>query len=258
MLLKLRKVARFYGPRLIFRDISLTLHANSVTLLAGANGAGKSTLLKIMAGLIRPTSGDVVLHEFPDREPRIGYLGHQTFLYPDLSALENLRFWASLSGMHATQQDFERILERVELSSFADEKTKGFSRGMAQRLNLARVFLSRPDILLLDEPGTGLDVHSTGILHREIALAKTNGAGIVWISHSLGPDLCLADIVAYLDNKRLAFYGAAEDFARHPQYGVHVQYQTAGSRPVSEVVATDQSSVPERLETRRASGGEPC
>lgn len=210
MLLKLDKVARFYGPRLIFKDVTLGVARAGVTLLAGANGAGKSTLLKIMAGLIPPSSGDMR----SVGEPRTGYLGHQTFLYPDLTALENLAFWASLYGRNKQDQALLEALERVELAPFAGEKAGGFSRGMAQRLNLARVFLLEPDLLLLDEPGTGLDARSTGILHREIATAKENGAGVVWITHSLDEDLCRADFVAYLANKRLAHYGPAGSFRK--------------------------------------------
>lgn len=210
MLLKLDKVARFYGPRLIFKDVTLGVARAGVTLLAGANGAGKSTLLKIMAGLIPPSSGGMR----SVGEPRTGYLGHQTFLYPDLTALENLAFWASLYGQNKPDQALLGALERVELAPFAEEKAGGFSRGMAQRLNLARVFLLEPDLLLLDEPGTGLDARSTGILHREIATAKENGAGVVWITHSLDEDLCRADFVAYLANKRLAHYGPACSFRK--------------------------------------------
>ncbi len=217
MLLELRHVARFYGPRLIFKDISLEINPGTVLLLAGANGAGKSTLLKIMAGLIRPSSGAVILGKtgVDGREtPRIGYLGHQTFLYPDLTALENLRFWAGMHSRKFSGQELEAALRRVELHSFAEEKARGFSRGMAQRLNLARVFLLRPDILLLDEPGTGLDTRSTAILHNEIALFQQAGAGIVWISHSLADDLQRADAVAFLQGKGLSFYGSAGAYRR--------------------------------------------
>ena len=225
MLLALDKVARFYGPRLVFKDVSLAIRPGTVTLLAGANGAGKSTLLRIMAGLIRPSAGSVIWGKRPrdgesaDRnadvsgsDPTLGYLGHQTFLYPDLSALENLRFWSALHRRKFSDHILADMLDRVELGPFAEEKAKGFSRGMAQRLNLARVFLLRPDILLLDEPGTGLDTRSTGILHREIAYAKTSGAGVLWITHNLAEDLVRADMVAVLENKALRFHGTTGEY----------------------------------------------
>ena len=250
MLLALDKVTRFYGPRLIFKDVSLTVRPGTVTLLAGANGAGKSTLLRIMAGLIRPSAGSVVWGKRPQERdaasgqsgtapdgevPALGYLGHQTFLYPDLSALENLRFWSALHQRSFPARILMEALERVELASFAEEKARGFSRGMAQRLNLARVFLLRPDILLLDEPGTGLDTRSTGILHREIADARASGAGIVWITHSLAEDLSRADLVAVLEGKSLRFYGTTEE------------YRDQGASPQPPFVSP-----------RLASGGELC
>ena len=238
MLLRARDLAHFYGPRLIFKDICLDLPPGALTVLAGANGAGKSTLLKILAGLIRPSTGSVETGENSrGQKPRIGYLGHQTFIYPELTALENLRFWTSLHGHAVTGSDYAAILERVELAPFAEEKARGFSRGMAQRLNLARVFLLEADILLLDEPGTGLDLRSSAVLLREILAARDKGAGIIWITHNLEEDLRHADSVAFLEGKRLAFYGPAEAF------------RLSERAPVPR---------PEPFETREARGGEPC
>ena len=251
MLLALENVTRFYGSRLVFKDVSLAVEPGSVTLLAGANGAGKSTLLKIMAGLIRPSAGSVVWGKSTPRPktpsgtpassangdaPQLGYLGHQTFLYPDLSARENLRFWSALNQQRLSEQALTDALERVELAAFAGEKARGFSRGMAQRLNLARVFLLRPDVLLLDEPGTGLDIRSTGILHREIAEAKAAGAGVVWITHSLAEDLARADTVAVLADKKLHFHGSVD------------QYREQSGRPPQTLFSSP----------RFARGGEPC
>lgn len=230
MLLSVKAVSHFYGSRLVFKGVSLDAPRASVTLLAGANGAGKSTLLKIMAGLISPTSGTVEYGK-GEEDPRIGYLGHQTFIYPEMTASENLLFWASLHNQHV---DVSAALERVELAAFAEEKAGGFSRGMAQRLNLARVFMLQPDMLLLDEPGTGLDTRSTAILHREIAAMRERGAAVIWITHSLEADLTRADRVALLEGKRLAFTGSVEDFS-------------AG-----------QEVLPEPAATREARGGEPC
>ena len=242
MLLSLRDIARFYGPRLIFKDVSLAVRRGSVTLLAGANGAGKSTLLKIMAGLLLPSAGEVVPHRAETgTEPRIGYLGHQTFLYPELSALENLRFWARMYASALPDSSFVDILERLELAPFAEEKAGFFSRGMAQRLNLARVFLLKPDILLLDEPGTGLDARSAAILYREVAAARTAGTGVVWITHSPAEDALRADMVALLEGKGLRFYGPAVDFL--------------SSRRDPSFPASPSPDVPER---QRETGGVPC
>ncbi|MDR3045247.1 MAG: ABC transporter ATP-binding protein [Desulfovibrio sp.] len=212
MLLRLTKVAKFYGNRLVIKDVSFDIHPGTVTLLAGPNGAGKSTLLKLMAGLSRPSAGSV---ERGIAEDALGYLGHQTFIYPELTAFENLAFWARLHGLapeRCSEEALLAALERMELKRFAFERAGGFSRGMAQRLNLARVLLLSPSLLLLDEPGTGLDTRSMAILHREIAAARDRGAGIVWISHSVAEDLARADRVLAIAEKRVVYSGPAADY----------------------------------------------
>ncbi len=209
MLIELVKVSKFYGTRLIVKDVSLTIERGTVTLLAGPNGAGKSTILKIMAGLSRPSSGDVKL-SVPDE--KLGYLGHQTFIYPDLTAVENLAFWSKLHSLGHTEDELVAALHRMELKRFAFERAGGFSRGMAQRLNLARLLLLQPELILLDEPATGLDVHSVAILHREIASAREQGAGLVWISHSVAEDVKRADNVIAIENRIAVYNGPAADY----------------------------------------------
>lgn len=208
-MLKLDKVAKFYGTRLIVKDVSCAVEPGTVTLLAGPNGAGKSTLLKIMAGLARPSAGTV---ERKVEDGGIGYVGHQTFIYPDLSAMENLSFWSSVHDLNVDEATLLEALDRVELKRFAFERAGTFSRGMAQRLNLARVFLLNPGLVLLDEPGTGLDVRSMGILHAEIAAARERGAALVWISHSVASDLVRADMVLAIKDRKVDYYGPASGY----------------------------------------------
>ncbi len=207
--LRLDGVAKLYGGRLVFRDLSLEVRPAAVLLVAGPNGAGKSTLLRIMAGLSRPSAGRV---ERRVAVERMAYLGHHTFLYPQLTALENLRFWARLHGLHPSHEDLAAALSRMELLPAAMERAGRFSRGMAQRLNLARVLLLAPDLLFLDEPGAGLDVRSTGILAAEITAARARGAAVVWVSHHLDRDVALADTVLEIDKGAAAFLGPARDY----------------------------------------------
>ncbi len=202
-------LAKFYGPRLVFKDVSLTVVSGEVVLLAGANGAGKSTLARILAGISTPDRG-VVSREAPPR--KIGFLGHQPFLYPQLTALENLRFWADCYGVPGDVARLTPLLERVDLAPFAKERAGAFSRGMLQRLNLARVFLTDPLLLFLDEPGAGLDRRSAAVLREEIAQAKARGAGVVWVSHDFDSDLTHADRVLALAKRKTAFIGPAEAF----------------------------------------------
>jgi len=207
--LDVRGVGKFFGSHLVLRDVSVQARAGEALLVVGGNGAGKTTLLKIMAGLCRPSAGSV--------EPRVApeasaYLGHATFLYPRLSASDNLLFWGRMYGLAPGAEAIARVLDRVGLSRVGDEPAGTFSRGMAQRLNLARVFLIGPRLVFLDEPGTGLDPASQELLRREILAFKASGAAVVWVSHHLGSDLPLAERVLYLKDTRVAYLGPAAGF----------------------------------------------
>jgi len=199
-MIALRHVAKAFGARLILRDCTAEFKKGSVSLVTGENGAGKSTLLRIMAGLSQPSSGSV---SFEPPDPSVGFLGHQTFLYPALTAFENLAFWQQASGLPADSATILGMLEHVDLSRHAHARTGVFSRGMAQRLSLARVLLQRPDILLLDEPGTGLDSASQKMLEDEILQAKGRGATVVCVSHNLERARPLADCVWRIRNRLL-------------------------------------------------------
>jgi len=209
-LLCLRSVSHFFGSRLIFKGVSCCLEPASIMLVAGPNGAGKSTLLKIMAGLIAPRGGSVE-RRVPDRA--MAFMGHQTFVYPALSALGNLEFWNSVYGRGLDDAAMLGLLDRVGLKGFALESAGTFSRGMAQRLSLARVLLVEPELLFLDEPSTGLDTASQALLHNELEAARARGAGIVWISHDLDRDLGRADTVLRLGGRSMSYFGPAREFS---------------------------------------------
>lgn len=207
--LAVRGVGKFFGAHLVLRDVSVEARAGEALLVVGGNGAGKSTLLKIMAGLSRPSAGEVDCQAEPER---CAYLGHATFLYPRLTARANLLFWGRMYGAAPGNEAIEAALDRVGLLRAADEPAGTFSRGMAQRLNLARVFLVAPHLVFLDEPGTGLDPASQELLRREIAGLKAAGAAVVWVSHHLAADLPLAERVLHLRDTRVAYCGPAADF----------------------------------------------
>ncbi|TVR01796.1 MAG: heme ABC exporter ATP-binding protein CcmA [Desulfovibrionales bacterium] len=203
-LVSLNGVGHYFGQRLVFRQVTLGVAPGEVLLVLGPNGAGKSTLLQIIAGLLTPGSGAI---DWTLEPGEIGYLGHGTCVYPFLSASENLFFWARMHGMTPAVEDITTVLDRVGLKAAALERAGTFSRGMAQRLSLARVLLLDAKLLLLDEPATGLDTASRSILDQEISQARARGAAVVWVSHDARRDVLLADRVVVLQGKGQAFLG---------------------------------------------------
>lgn len=208
-MLRLDRVTHFFDQRLVFKDISLLIEPGRVTLVAGPNGAGKTTLMNIISGLIKPSAG-LVEHRLS--RDRMAFLGHSTFVYPGLSALDNLRFWAKVYCRRLNDDDIMQLLRLVGLKAFAYEKAAYFSRGMSQRLSLARVLMLKPDLLLLDEPGTGLDSDSRKLLRSKIKDCARAGAAVIWVSHTLEEDLDLTDMILFLENKKQAFYGTTQAF----------------------------------------------
>lgn len=208
-LVRLRRVSRFFGERPVLRDIDLDIVPGQALLVVGPNGAGKSTLLRIVAGLMPPSAGEVAASLEPGQ---IGYIGHRTLIYPKLTARANLAFWQAMAGLPRDAGAVDAALDRVGLSRFADEEAGVFSRGMSQRLSLARVFLTAPRLLLLDEPASGLDPASAGMLRREIRAAAAAGAAVVWVSHHILADLPACDRVLSLRNRKVAYDGPAAGF----------------------------------------------
>jgi len=171
--------------------VDLDAHSGETVLLLGSNGAGKTTFLRIAAGLLIPSDGTIEIHGHGSRENeegvrgRIGFLSHNLGLYPDLTAEENLRFFARLYRVADGKERVAALLAEARLEAWRDEMVRGFSRGMMQRLALARVFLHEPDLLLLDEPFTGLDRTSVEILAGRLRRRREEGAAVVLASHRL-------------------------------------------------------------------------
>ncbi len=209
-LLTVKRAAKFYGSKLVFKEISCEVGPGQIMLVAGPNGAGKSTLMRIMAGLSKPSAGDVSLNLEPED---VAYLGHSTFIYPGMSALANLKFWGSMYDLSPSRDELMQLLKRVGLERAAEEKAGSFSRGMAQRLNLARIYLVEPKLIFLDEPGTGLDPKSLATLRREIVGFRDRGTSVVWISHHVAEDTALADIVLAIGGRKVEYFGAASGYA---------------------------------------------
>ena len=196
-MLRAAGVWRFFGDFPALRDVSLEAGPGDCVALLGPNGAGKTTLLKLLARLATPQKGTLTL---PPRE-RTGYLGHGLGLYEEFSARENLRFWSELYG--APPGLVDAWLERVDLSHVANAAVRQFSRGMRQRVALGRAFLHQPDLLLLDEPFTGLDERSVSLLQQVLRETIERKGTIVLSSHQIPEVMALATKVIRLDRGRL-------------------------------------------------------
>jgi heme exporter protein A len=175
-----------FGDRRAVDRVGLTLHAGECLAVLGPNGAGKSTLLRMIATLLRPEAGEVTVcgHALPARAGRaraeIGYLGHDPLVYLDLTARQNLELYADLYGLDDARDRVDRGLDRVGLLARSFDPVRTFSRGMAQRLGLARVLLHEPRLLLLDEPYSGLDASGARLLDGVLGdLGAERGAIIV-------------------------------------------------------------------------------
>jgi heme exporter protein A len=212
--IELRGLVRHFGERTALGKVSLTLPRGATLAVLGHNGAGKSTLLRILATLLRPHEGEVVvLGRTLPREGyavrgRIGLLAHEPLLYRDLNGRENLRYHARLHGVEPERVD--EVLRAVGMEARADEPVRSLSRGMVQRLAVARAVLHRPALLLLDEPKANLDPAASELV--EPLIGRRAGATRVLTSHDPRAALAEADLVLALKGGRPAYAGAAEQF----------------------------------------------
>jgi heme exporter protein A len=201
----LRDLGRAYGERIALAGVTLELPRGATLAVFGANGAGKTTLLRVLATLLRPHAGDVVVlgarlpREGWAVRGRIGLLAHEPLLYRDLSVRENLRFHATLHGLDGDARASE-LLEAVGMARRAGEPVSSLSRGMAQRVAICRAVLHEPELLLLDEPLANLDPGAAGAVAPLIG--RASGAARVLISHDVELGLAEADLVLGLRSGR--------------------------------------------------------
>jgi heme ABC exporter ATP-binding subunit CcmA len=205
------RVWKYYGDYPALRDIAFTVGNGDCVALLGRNGAGKTTLLRIIAGLSRPARGQVRIegHDSRDQDTRrkIGVLGHGIAVYDELSAYENLRIFATLYGAPNPAKRAIEWLERTGLERVKDGLVREFSRGMRQRLAVARAFLHNPTVLLLDEPFTALDDRAIAVLQGLLKQARTEGRTIIMSTHQLREALELASHVVLINRGHLGFQG---------------------------------------------------
>ena len=222
-------IRKTFGHFTALAGVTLTVERGEFLALFGRNGAGKTTFLKVAATLVRHTHGKlrvegIDISEEPEKARRhIGFLSHNTYLYRDLNPVENLRFFARLYGLKDPETRIEILLDRVGLRRRASDPVRAFSRGLHQRLGIARVVLHDPSLILLDEPYTGLDANAVEILNELLDEASRAGKTIILTTHDLDQGLRGATRAAIIDKGKVVFTGAAKDPAIRDAYSSYIR-----------------------------------
>jgi heme exporter protein A len=213
--LEVRELTRAFGVRKALDSVSFDLPRGAFLSIFGPNGAGKTTLVKVLTTLLNPTSGSArvlgldVVNDAVEMRQRIGLISHNPLLYPDLTAEENLLFFSEMYGIPDPKGRVAELLEAVELDHRKLDLTRTFSRGMLQRLSIARALLHHPEVLFLDEPYSGLDPHAMDILDGLIAQIRGEHT-FVMISHDLDKGLQLCSHALILARGKVVLFEPRE------------------------------------------------
>lgn len=222
--LEIKKLTKVFGDRKALDGVTFDLPEGAFLSIFGPNGAGKTTLLRILSTLSRPTSGTVSVmgvdaKEDPDKvRDRIGLISHNSMLYPDLTAMENLMFAARLYGVENPESRVRELLRSVELDHRRFDMVRTFSRGMTQRLSIARALMNDPQVVFLDEPYAGLDPHAVEIFDGLIEGLR-DGRTFVMVSHDLQKGYSSCTHALVLARGRVVAYAPKEelDYAEFEQ-----------------------------------------
>ncbi|HJO23431.1 MAG: heme ABC exporter ATP-binding protein CcmA [Myxococcota bacterium] len=212
-----RGLSKRFGRAVALDGLDLSLAPGASLAVVGPNGAGKSTLLRLLAGLTRPSAGqlevDGTAAHLREARARVGYIGHATLLYSELTARENLVFAARLHGVEEPGCRADALLDEEALGHVADERVQALSRGMAQRVAIARGLIHSPALVLLDEPFSGLDRAAGQRLTQRLQRLRTTGRSVALVTHDLARAAELADASLVLSRGRVVHTGRGEDAA---------------------------------------------
>jgi heme exporter protein A len=217
MVINVKSVSKAFDTRAVLRDIAIDIGTAQAVLICGINGAGKTTLLRIIAGLLQPDQGSVELCGYNIRKDpekaksQFGMISHKSMIYPELTVLENLSFFATLYGVKDSEAYITELLQDVGLYSYRYDTAGILSRGLLQRLAIARALVHRPVLLLADEPFTGLDAEACHHLIAVLTEFTNNGGTIVMTTHDIDIGLKCCNRVVVLDKSNLIFDARTSD-----------------------------------------------
>jgi heme exporter protein A len=217
-LLSVKSLKKDIGKKNILNDITFSLKQGEVLSVLGPNGAGKTTLLKLLSTVTNPTAGKIkitneeVNDEAINLRNKIGVISHDTFLYDNLTAYDNLKFYGELYSVSNLKQRIFSVIDEVGLNFCLQDLVRTFSRGMKQRLSIARAIIHFPELLLLDEPYTGLDQHAIEMLNRVIKDLNDGQRTIILITHDFQQGLNLSDRFLILVDGQIQFEGVSNNF----------------------------------------------
>jgi len=224
-LVLLSGITKRFGVVRAVRNVDLKIFPGDFLTLFGPNGAGKTTLLRIIASLTHPTVGRIEFSEenADQKRVRVGYVSHQSLLYNELTGFENLLFYGNLYGLDKPFRQASDMLTKMGLEEAGQRLVREYSRGMKQRLTLARALLHDPSLLLLDEPYTGLDQHGSRLLTRILRSVKEEGSTVLLITHNLreGLELCSRAVIQH--RGRLVFEASPDELEMPHFENVYLQ-----------------------------------
>lgn len=209
--IEVQGLTKSFGNHLALKGIELRVREGEFLTIFGPNGSGKTTLIKVLATIMKPSSGRVRvagfdLHDNPvSIRRKIGVVSHQTFLYDDLTAFENLKFYGRMYDVPHLEERISEVITRVGMESRLHHQVGTLSRGMQQRISIARAVLHHPSIMLLDEPETGLDEYATAMLGEMLDTLSTEVGTLIMTTHHLEYGLEMGDQVAILAGGRIVY-----------------------------------------------------
>jgi heme exporter protein A len=230
MVINIKSVSKAFDTRNVLRDIAIDIDTEQAVLICGINGAGKTTLLRIIAGLLQPDQGSVELCGYNIRKDpekaksQFGMISHKSMVYPELTVLENLSFFATLYGVKDSDTYITKLLQDVGLLSYRYDTASILSRGLLQRLAIARALVHQPALLLADEPFTGLDAKACHHLITVLNEFTKNGGTIVMTTHDIDIGLKCCNRVVVLDKSNLIFDAKTSDIDKERFLKDYISY----------------------------------